>query len=159
MRRPRANRDWPRIRATKPSDLPKLAAIIRRTMPLDYAGLIPPAAMPSRVEEMVQTLRGAWPLALTVEARIGVAGVALVRNRSHLSLLWLDLRFRNQGVGGRLLDEVEGRVRATGGERMTLSVYQGNVEAVRFYARRGWKVFREYTGQVGSMMLDMEKLI
>lgn len=153
----RPARAWPLVRATRPKDIPKLAAIIRRTMPVDYAGLIPSAQMRMRVDEMVASLRGRWPLALTAQAGREVAGVALMRGGGHLSLLWLDTRFRGQGMGTRLIAEAEQRVAAQGHARMTLNVYKENARAVDFYGRRGWEVDKEYMGQIGRPMLIMYK--
>ena len=157
MRNTAQEAGWPRIRDTRPADLPCLASIIRRTMPMDYAGIIPASVMASRVAEMIMAVKARWPLALTAEAGGEVAGVALVRDGMHLSLLWLDLRFRCQGVGARLLEAVEERVRSGGHGRMTLTVYRDNAAAVRFYDRRGWTVAREYVGRVDKVMLEMEK--
>ncbi|WP_461211437.1 GNAT family N-acetyltransferase [Desulfocurvus sp. DL9XJH121] len=157
MRVRAADAGWPLIRAARPADLPALEAMLRRTMPVDYAGIIPPAVMASRVDEMVAALKGRWPLVLTAVAGGRAAGVALVRDGMHLSLVWVDSSFRTQGVGSRLLDAVEDWTRSRGGTGMTLNVYRDNAAAVRFYERRGWAVAREYVGLVGRVMLVMAK--
>jgi len=46
---------------------------------------------------------------------------------------------RRQGIGERLMDELETRLRAKGCIRCYLLVTRDNQEAIRFYARRGWK--------------------
>ena len=45
---------------------------------------------------------------------------------------------RAQGIGGRLMDEVESRLRAKGCRRCYLMVTPDNVEARRYYEQRGW---------------------
>ncbi|MGH8245239.1 MAG: GNAT family N-acetyltransferase, partial [Gammaproteobacteria bacterium] len=47
-------------------------------------------------------------------------------------------QFRQQGIGARLMDEVESRLRAKGCVRCFLFVTVDNGEAERFYERRGW---------------------
>ena len=46
--------------------------------------------------------------------------------------------FRGGGVGGRLMDEVEARLRQRGCRRCYLLVTPDNAEAMHFYERRGW---------------------
>ncbi len=48
--------------------------------------------------------------------------------------------FRQQGLGSRLLDEVEKRLRAKGCHRCYLHVTTDNLEAARYYEKRGWKI-------------------
>ncbi len=48
--------------------------------------------------------------------------------------------YRAQGVGTRLMDEVEARLRAKGCTRCYLFVTPENTEAMRYYEKRGWQV-------------------
>lgn len=45
---------------------------------------------------------------------------------------------RGEGLGGRLMDEVEGRLREKGCLRVYLLVTNENETAIRFYEKRGW---------------------
>ncbi len=47
--------------------------------------------------------------------------------------------FRGQGIGSRLMEEVEGRLRAKGCLRCYLHVTIDNDEAMEYYEKRGWK--------------------
>jgi len=47
--------------------------------------------------------------------------------------------FREQGVGSRLMDEVESRLRARGCLKCFLLVANGNTEVESYYQHRGWK--------------------
>ena len=46
--------------------------------------------------------------------------------------------YRNQGLASRLMEEVERRLREKGCLKCYLLVLNGNEEAARFYAHRGW---------------------
>jgi ribosomal protein S18 acetylase RimI-like enzyme len=46
---------------------------------------------------------------------------------------------RRKGIGGALMDELEGRLRAKGCIRYYLLVTSDNQEALRFYEARGWQ--------------------
>ena len=46
--------------------------------------------------------------------------------------------FREKGVGSRLMDEVESRLRLKGCLKCYLMVVEGNTEAESYYQRRGW---------------------
>jgi len=47
--------------------------------------------------------------------------------------------YRQQGIGGQLMDELERRLRAKGCIRCYLLVTRDNGEAIHFYEERGWK--------------------
>lgn len=47
--------------------------------------------------------------------------------------------YRAQGIGDRLMHEVENRLRAKGCVRCWLLVSTDNRDAIRFYENRGWK--------------------
>ncbi len=47
--------------------------------------------------------------------------------------------YREQGVGGKLMDELERRLRGKGCIRCYLLVTTDNASAMQFYERRGWQ--------------------
>ncbi|HEY9151271.1 MAG TPA: GNAT family N-acetyltransferase [Anaerolineales bacterium] len=47
--------------------------------------------------------------------------------------------FRGQGIGSRLMGEVETRLRAKGCIKSYLVVLRDNIEAMKFYERIGWE--------------------
>lgn len=57
--------------------------------------------------------------------------------------------FRQLGVGSRLLDEVEARLREKGCLKCYLMVTPDNPEAERFYEKRGWH-FMDYVRPFGK---------
>lgn len=47
--------------------------------------------------------------------------------------------FRGRGIGSRLMDEIESRLRAKGCIRCYLMVLADNDEAIRYYEKHGWE--------------------
>lgn len=60
--------------------------------------------------------------------------------------------FRQKGVGGRLLDEVETRLRAKGCLKCYLMVALDNPDAELFYQKRGWHLM-DYIHPFGKDLL------
>jgi GNAT superfamily N-acetyltransferase len=64
----------------------------------------------------------------------------LGRRRVHLDYLAVQAPFRSRGVGGRLLDAVEGWAREHGAELVTADTnLRSNVGAIEFYERHGYE--------------------
>ena len=57
--------------------------------------------------------------------------------------------FRGQGIGSRLLDEVEARLRAKGCLKSYLMITLDNDEAAQYYEHRGWH-FMDYVRLYGK---------
>ncbi len=57
--------------------------------------------------------------------------------RDHLSA---SRSHRGRGIGGRLMDEVEARLRSKGCLRCYLFVTADNEKAMRYYEKRGWQL-------------------
>jgi ribosomal protein S18 acetylase RimI-like enzyme len=60
--------------------------------------------------------------------------------RGFIYHLAVDARFRGHGLGGKLMDEVEKRLRAKGCLKCYLFVTPDNPEAMRYYEHRGWEL-------------------
>lgn len=148
-----------RVRDAKSRDVRVLLDIFRRTVPGVYYGIVPESHIAKRIQEAEIALRGAWPIALVLEEGGLVGGVSLVRDGSHISMLWLDEPFQGRGLGQMLFAEVERRVARAGHDRMTLEVYKDNKRAVHFYEKNGWRIVKQYPGRVGAIVLDMEKKV
>lgn len=67
--------------------------------------------------------------------------------------LAVDVAFRGQGIGERLLAEVERIARAQGACKLTLEVLSGNARAMRLYTRCGFAQYQldPAAGQAGLM--------
>jgi len=57
----------------------------------------------------------------------------------YLSGLAVDEEHRGRGIGGALMDQVEGLAMATGCGRVSLICFERNDGAMRFYRRRGYR--------------------
>ena len=55
-------------------------------------------------------------------------------------VLSLDSLVSGHGIGSALLDRVEGAARAAGCPRITLVTTNDNLDAIRFYQRRGYRI-------------------
>jgi [ribosomal protein S18]-alanine N-acetyltransferase len=49
-------------------------------------------------------------------------------------------RMQRQGVGGRLMQEIEMRMRRSGALELTLEVREDNVKGIAFYRRKGYDI-------------------
>jgi ribosomal protein S18 acetylase RimI-like enzyme len=58
--------------------------------------------------------------------------------RGFIYHLAVDVSYRSQGVGSRLMGEVESRLRSKGCIRCYLFVTRDNEDAMRYYEKRGW---------------------
>jgi diamine N-acetyltransferase len=63
-------------------------------------------------------------------------------------------RFRHGGAGRRLMDAAADHVRACGGGRLLLGVYQRNTAALAFYARYGFTQVGTRRFQVGGQQYE-----
>ena len=59
--------------------------------------------------------------------------------RGLLYHLAVSASFRGQGIGSRLMDEIESRLREKGCIRCSLLVVTDNDEGMRYYEKRGWE--------------------
>ena len=59
------------------------------------------------------------------------------------------VEFRRGGLAGRLMERVEGEVRAAGCGEMRLHVFIGNAAAIRFYERTGYEFVMRDEGFYG----------
>lgn len=75
------------------------------------------------------------------EATGRLAGIALFRSElMELELVALDSIFQRRGVGTRLLDAVIAYYRKSDHKRLCLCVTNDNVNAIRFYQKRGFNL-------------------
>jgi len=85
-----------------------------------------------------------WPAAQLVAVNevgevIGfLSGARLTADKVTIPVFAVDRRYRNQGVGGRLFEEMRMRTMMDGRQYIQLEVRESSVEAVSFYRKRGF---------------------
>lgn len=67
-------------------------------------------------------------------------------------------RVRNVGAGSALLRACERVARAAGSRRLVLTTSNDNVDALRFYQRRGWRIVRVYPGVLTAARLQKAEI-
>lgn len=84
-----------------------------------------------------------------------VIGAGSLRNRNHLSLLFVDERFHRMGVGSTILRRLCEYLKTEAGERrMSL---QASPYAVDFYRKQGFRQVKPETEYSGIRVTAMEK--
>lgn len=101
-------------------------------------------------------LRGDYQMMVAMDAE-RVIGAASVRNRNHLSLLFVDEEYHRQGVGGTLIKRLCDYLKTEEGERyMSLNAAP---YAVNFYRRLGFRTVRPEGEYSGIRVTFMEKIL
>lgn len=137
-------------------DLPAIMRVAERALTERYD--------PTFFQSMLELARGTFLVARSFRDQ-EVVGFALATRsntvESRLLTIALDPGLQNRGLGGRLLKELEMRMRRYGALELTLEVREDNVRAITFYRRKGYeligKMARYY--QDGSQALLMRKAL
>jgi ribosomal protein S18 acetylase RimI-like enzyme len=98
-------------------------------------------------EEIAKKLTRDPDLFLVAEAGGQILGSVLGGfdgRRGMVYHLAVDPAYRQNGIGSKLMDELESRLRAKGCIRYYLLVTLENEAAIRFYEERGWKRMELY---------------
>ena len=92
-------------------------------------------------EEIEKKLRRDPDLFLVAEAGRDIVGTVIGGfdgRRGMIYHLAVHPKYRGQGLGGRLMDEVERRLKARGCRKCYLMVTPENTDAMKYYEQRGW---------------------
>ncbi len=85
-------------------------------------------------------------------------GDAASRDIAAMTAMWVDPRFRRQGIGDVLVKHVLDWARANGYRHMFLWVTDGNLNAERLYARNGFiRTGGEQEVRPGELEYEMER--
>ena len=85
-------------------------------------------------------------IAVTGEAIVGL--ISYVPDDEAWEVMSVDSFVPSQGIGGALLERVERAARAAGVRRVTLVTTNDNLEGLRFYQRRGYRLVALAPGAV-----------
>ena len=134
------------IRAGVPQDVEALLGVQRDACTTAFAHIFPPEQYPFPDE----AVREEWQKSLsgeTVEVHVAEveglpAGVVTI-DGEFLGQLYVLPEHQGGGVGSALHDHALERLRAGGNERARLWCLEENLNARRFYERRGWELTEE----------------
>lgn len=101
-------------------------------------------------------LKGSYQMMVALD-KTRVIGAASVRNRNHLSLLFVDEEYHRQGVGKLLLKRLCEYLKVEAGEKY-MSVNAAPY-AVNFYRRLGFRAVRPEQEFSGIRVTSMEKIL
>ena len=146
------------IRTFEPRDAEAVSALIRRTMresnsrdyPLDRLQPLIDYFSPEKVRRL-----GQERVCLVAETDRQLIGTAAL-DGVELATFFVLPEYQGQGIGTRLLAEIEGQARMQGLTQITV---ESSLTGAAFYARMGYRrtgVEREGTA---GMQIDMEKLL
>ena len=99
-----------------------------------------PSDTPAEIKKKLQRDPDLFLVAEAEGQLIGTVIGGYDGRRGFIYHLAVAVTHRGQGVGRGLMEEVERRLRAKGCLRCYLLVTPDNVEAMRYYEKRGWKL-------------------
>ncbi len=135
------------VREARPDDAAAVSRIGRASMPVQFAGLVDAvvvnavatqtyetAAVAQCIEDCYAADDAAFLVAEVDGAVVGYLHFDCFGEEPELHRIYIDERFRGQGIGAALVDQLHSRLRP---ETYILLVVRGNDGAVRFYERHG----------------------
>jgi ribosomal protein S18 acetylase RimI-like enzyme len=122
-----------------------VSAVVNET----YGGIWPTTPIPVGTED--------WGAGWVAVSANQLLGWMLTRD-CWIEDLWIESRFRRQGVGSALLLHGEKEIAARGIATARLHVLASNQRAIAFYEKRGWRRGRETPHEVAPVpRLEMTK--
>lgn len=135
------------VRDAAPADAEAISRIGRTAMPVQFEGLVDAVVVDAVATQTYEPAAVAECIARCMEARdavfllgeidgsvVGYLHYDSFGHEPELHRIYIDQRFRSQGVGAALVEELHTRLQP---ETYILLVVKGNDGAVRFYERHG----------------------
>lgn len=136
------------IRSARTQDIAACAAIVNSW--IDETDWMPRF---HSVEDVVQHYRNVVYRnckIFVVASNSAVMGFAAFDKNSTIAALYVDGRYRGQGIGHLLMDKAKGEFK----EFVQLWTFQKNVEAQRFYKREGFEIIHQTDGDNDEQLPD-----
>jgi ribosomal protein S18 acetylase RimI-like enzyme len=118
---------------------------------------------PERIREQLDDPRHAWRGARQEHALIGFAHALLDETGCKLDKLYVHPDRHRRGIGAALLREILAWARAQQARRIWLQVNRGNAQAIRAYAKYGFRIVDSRVFEIGGgFVMDdhvMERLL
>ncbi len=99
-----------------------------------------PSDVPAELGKKLQRDPDLFLVAEAEGAMVGTVIGGFDGRRGFIYHLAVDPAYRDQGIGTRLMDEVEARLRTKGCIRCYLLVLPDNEEAIHYYEKHGWSL-------------------
>ena len=154
------------------NDVGAVSALARTVWQATYPALISQAQIdamladryaPPRIREQMDNPRHAWRVARQDDALTGFAHAMLDENGCKLDKLYVHPAQQRRGIGAALLREIEAWARAQQARRLWLQVNRGNAQAIRAYAKYGFRIVESRVFDIGNgFVMDdhvMERLL
>lgn len=105
---------------------------------------------PERLREQLDDPRQAWRVARRGDALVGFAHALRDETGCKLDKLYVDPASQRRGIGGALLQAVEGWARRQQARRLWLQVNRGNAQAIRAYEKYGFRIVDSRVFDIGG---------
>jgi GNAT superfamily N-acetyltransferase len=134
----------PKIRKASADDISEMVRIQKESLADTYGHFLDADSLEPWLhgEIIEQYVAEKWTQTFVAESLGEVVGMATLEG-AIVDLLWVRRDRRSQGIGGFLMDWAERRVASTR-EVVELECFVPNDGALRFYARRGYRIVRRY---------------
>ncbi len=141
------------------ADAGAVSALARTVWQATYPTLISQAQIdamladryaPQRIRDQLDDPRHAWRVARQGAALVGFAHGVRDDSGCKLDKLYVHPAQQRRGVGAALLREIEAWARAQQAARLWLQVNRGNAQAVRAYAKYGFKIVESRVFDIGG---------
>ncbi len=149
----------PSLRRLKPQEAEAVSALARVVWQATYAPLIPQAQIdamladrytPAQIREQLDDPRQAWWGARVRDMLVGFAHARLEAGGCKLDKLYVHPDRQRRGIGAALMREVEAWARAQQAPRLWLQVNRGNSQAIRAYAKYGFRIAESRVFEIGG---------
>jgi [ribosomal protein S18]-alanine N-acetyltransferase len=146
----------PTIRSAREDDAPVLAAVGMRAWESAVAGWVDTALMRVNAARAFADFTKRAFLTIDVAEQGGeVVGWAARENfDNHITDIWVDPAWQNQGIGRMLLQKLESEIEAQGYESVRLETHSQNAQAIDFLKRQGYAI--SWMTAVWSPQLDRD---
>ena len=149
-----------RIEEARPSGATELAQLAAEIWPTAYEGIISREQIQYMLDWMYDPARirseiangTVWLLAKLRAQTLGFASFGPLQPGKICALhkIYVSPKFHRNGIGSKLIDEIENQIRSLGADRVELRVNRQNENAIAFYERHRYKRVKEDLAEIGG---------
>ena len=123
------------VRLVEASDIPGIYAVERACFPDPYPSIF--------LDDLMKSYQAQFFVAVDNEEIIGYAVASISGKYGHVISLGVSPHHRRKRVGSALISALEAKLSQEGAEEIHLEVRKGNVGAISFYERLGYRPVSE----------------